>query len=473
MKHKIFLAFMLSFLFAAAYAQKKEKKLTAYAITSPEKGNSKWNEVKLVDLKTGEELQSVYRSSSELPILNARTGKPVVKKDISNNSKEIKDVITIVRVEGDKKLPGDLQPVTVGDNQVRIKKVCYNRISTDKPFATNSAACAYDKKHERLYYVPMSVNQLRYIDLKSKNPSIYYFEDETFGAMSGPGDYNNQITRMAFASDGKGYALTNNGEHLFRFTTKKKAEITDLGALTDDASNGAYSIHSRGGYGGDMVADESGNLYLITANRVVFKINIETKVATWLGTIKGLPRGFTTNGAIVEKGTSIIVCSATATSGYYRFDLTDLQAEKISTGESVFNASDLANSTLISEKKKKKDNKEVTEEPATAKEETTNTEALARTIGDETISASKISIYPNPVTSGTATLLFKEFPAGRYDLQLLDASGKMLSTMNVLISSKVQLQEFRLPLQIAKGNYLVKVTAENGRQLTVEKIIVQ
>ena len=119
-----------------------------------------------------------------------------------------------------------------------------SKVQSDKPFATNSAACAYDKKHDRLYYTPMGINQLRYIDLKSNTPRIYYFEDEPFGALNGPRDIPNQITRMVIASDGNGYALTNDANHLIRFTTKKSTVITDLGPLTDDPANGSVSVHN-------------------------------------------------------------------------------------------------------------------------------------------------------------------------------------------------------------------------------------
>src|SRR4030095_12531389 len=95
---------------------------------------------------------------------------------------------------------------------VRVDGMRMTKTQTDKPFATNSAAAAYDKKHERLYYTPMGINQLRYIDLKSNK--IYYFENESFGTVSGPGDGANQICRMVIASDGNGYALTNDGNHL-------------------------------------------------------------------------------------------------------------------------------------------------------------------------------------------------------------------------------------------------------------------
>ena len=55
--------------------------------------------------------------------------------------------------------------------------------------------------------------------------------------------------------------------------------ITDLGALSDDAGNANSSVHSRKGYGGDMIADASENLYLLTANRNVLKFLLKAK---WL-----------------------------------------------------------------------------------------------------------------------------------------------------------------------------------------------
>lgn len=461
MKHKLLLTLIIAGVAVSAHAQKRSQRTTAYAITSEEKGVSKWNGVRLVDVNTGEEIQSVYQSSMDIPVLNARTGKAIVKKQQELPQTEAKTIVMIDKGDGYK------TPV----KRVIYKTSC-GKVSGDKPFATNSAACAYDKKHERLYYTPMGINQLRYIDLNAKNPSVYYFEDEPFGVLSGPGDVQNQITRMVMGSDGNGYALTNNAEHLIRFTTKKKAVITDLGAITDDASNGKYSVHSQSGYGGDMVADNKDNLYLITANLRVFKINIETRVATYKGMITGLPRGFTTNGAAVESGTNIIVSSATSISGYYKFDLNDLQAQKVSTGESVYNASDLANANLVSEKKKKKDKEE--EQPAEVQQpQTVETATVSKVAPVESLSSSKLTVYPNPVTNGIMRLSFADYPAGRYEVRLMDVTGKLFSSQEVSISNKIQVEQVQLPLQIAKGNYIVKVLGENGNILTTEKIIVQ
>jgi hypothetical protein len=361
----------------------------------------------------------------------------------------------------------DQELAVANGSNVRVKKVVVHNHGNqyDKPFATNSAAMAYDKKHERLYYTPMGINQLRYIDLKSNK--IYYFENEPFGTVSGPGDGANQICRMVIASDGNGYALTNDGNHLIRFTTGKNPVITDLGALTDDASNANFSVHSRKGYGGDMIADASGNLYLLTANRNVFKISIDSKVATHLGTIKGLPDGFSTNGAMVEDESKVIVASSESAIGYYRFDLTTLQAEKVSTAASVFNASDLANERLAFAKKKK-DKKNAEEPKQQMTEEVTKKSPLQNAITNN-----GIAIYPNPATNGFVKVSFTNQPAGRYSLDLLDVTGKLIQSKEVNIRNDMQIEEVRIPKTLSGGSYLLKITGVTNKLSVTNKIVVQ
>jgi len=424
MKRILLLSLSISFI-SVAQAQKKDKQVTAYAITGVQKGATSWTEVRLVDVATGEELQTIYASAAEAEVLNARTGKPVAKKDNAAA-----------------------------------------RVSVDKPFATTSAACAYDKKHNRLYYTPMGINQLRYIDLKAKSPKVYFFEDETFGVVKGKHDVAAQITRMVVASDGNGYALSNDGNHLIRFTIKKKPEVTDLGALTDDLTNGRFSVHSSSSYGGDMIADKQGNLYLITSNRAVYKINIEGMQASYIGSIKGLPSGFSTNGAVATGDSKVIVSSSGNTMGYYSFDLITLQAEQVSNGNTVFNASDLANASFAFEKKKKDEEK--------PKEEITT--VAAKTIPStqqEIIVKNAIAVYPNPVTEGYFNLSFTDQKPGRYQIQFMDVTGKVISVQQANIASKVQVEEFRLPKQVAAGNYLVRVTSDDGTYTNTNKLIVQ
>jgi hypothetical protein len=429
MQQKILLTLICLGTMGLVQAQK-----TAFAITANEKGQSDWKEIRVVDVASGEVLDAVYQSNMELPIFNARTGKAIAAPAATDRAKA----------------------------------------RSMKPFATNSAACAYDKKHDRLYYTPMNIAELRYIDLKGKSPKIYYFEGEKFGALAGPHDVQNQITRMAIGSDGNGYALTNNAQHLVRFTTSKKPEITDLGALTDDPANGYISVSNSGLFGGDMIADNKNNLYLITANRAVFKISIETRVATYKGQIQGVPRGYSTNGAVVLEGTNVLVCSSNATDGYYQFDMTNLQATKV--GGSVYNASDLANGNLLTEKRKKKEDKKpdlVKQDPVV----TTETDKPAETVAkptketEEVIAKNGIAVFPNPVTTGMVKISFGNQPRGRYTVQLLDISARVIHTQEVVVSSKSQLNTFRLPEGIAKGTYLVRVQGTETSHVT--QVVVQ
>src|SRR6187549_1457712 len=456
MKKTLLLLVMISVI-TIAFAQKRKKAeqpLTGYAITAVEKGGKSWKEVRLVNITSGEEIRSIYQSKQETEALNARTGNPIVKKDMTVAKASVKKIVNL-----------DQELAVANGSRVRAVTINSNGNQYDKPFATNSAAMAYDKKHERLYYTPMGINQLRYIDLKSNK--IYYFENESFGTTSGLGDAANQITRMVIASDGNGYALTNDGNHLIRFTTGKNPVITDLGALADDAGNANSSVHSRKGYGGDMIADASENLYLLTANRNVFKISIESKVASYIGAIKGLPEGFSTNGAMVEEGSKVIVASSESAIGYYRFDLTTMQAEKVSTTASVFNASDLANEKLAFAKKKKdKKNSEVSNQQMP--EDVTKKSPLQNAIINN-----GISVYPNPVTNGLVKVSFTDQPVGKYSVELIDITGKMIQSKEINVRGSMHIEEVRIPRSVSGGSYLLKINGVNNTVSFTNKLVVQ
>ncbi len=488
MKQRILLTLVMTSLITCVYAQKKQKndqKLTGFAITAMEKGGRNWKEVRFVDITTGEELRSVYKSDAEVEALNARTGKAVQKKEFKayqsvNRADMMKKIETVsgkkvvnLDDELNKELKTKLKEVRVDNNGnnthiVYVGTSC-QKVQSDKPFATNSAAMAYDKKHERLYYTPMGINQLRYIDLNSGK--VYYFEDESFGKVSGMGDAPNQITRMVIASDGNGYALTNDGRNLIRFTTGKNPEITELGEVSDEMPDAKGSVHSRNGYGGDMVADASGNLYLVQANRNVFKINIESRSAKFLGTIKGLPQGFSTNGAMVEGGSKVIVASSESTVGYYRFDLVTLEAEKISTSSDVFNASDLANGNLAFAKEKKKKDRKNDEEKVETKP--VDPVVTSKNIPAETMAVNGISIYPNPVTNGIVKLAFEDQPAGRYTAQVFDFDGKLIISQEINVQNKMQVAELKIPEIMSRGTYLVKILNEANKISSTTKLVVQ
>lgn len=391
----------------------QQNQTTAYAITSSEKGTFNWTDVKQIDFTTGAVTRSVFDAKqTNFTVFNARTGKEI--KSVTTQNGESTNTTTSV--------------------------------------ASLSAACAYDQRHNRLYYAPLFTNQLRYIDLDETTPKIYYFENEQFIPVTDLNNEANHITRMVIAADGDGYALNNDANHLMRFTTGRKPVITDLGALQDDAVNGENSIHSKTtGWGGDMIADAAGNLYVISAYRQVFKVNIQSKVATWVGRIQGLPATFTTNGAVVDNDGHLIVSSANTAEGYFKVDMHTWQATRIEIKGTVFNASDLANGNL-----------------AFANDNTTSS-LINRAI----LRNDKIALYPNPVATNQVYVSFNTKESGRYTIQLVDLTGKIISERIVQVANGGQVVPVGVKNGLAKGLYLFKVLSNSKKVVFTDKLMVE
>lgn len=324
-------------------------------------------------------------------------------------------------------------------------------------FGTGVAAMSYDKKNNRLYYTPMLIDQLRYLDLKTMK--VFYVTDRSFtGKPQKSPDQGNIVTRMVIASDGNGYAMTNDGRQLIRFSTGKKMDITDLGSLVDNPANSA-SIHSScSSFGGDMIADDNGNLFVLSARNNVFQVNIETKIATHLGTIKGLPANFTTNGAVVNDENKIIIGSATQSASYFAFDHKTLEAVPYKIAGTVWQSSDLANSNLLA-------TRSVNPSPVT--------EVIKPTVDNVAASDSKISIFPNPVTDNNFTLRFNKLEAGNYSVQVTDVTGRQVLQQNISINGDNQAQRINLSSSASKGVYLVKIADAQSKIVFNTKIVVQ
>jgi hypothetical protein len=305
-------ALLASFSFAFTSLQAQNDQF-AYAITDLSKEGAGWNALRRLDLQTG----------------------------------QYSDII----------LNGTSQQITVFDaaSKKQLTQKADARYGTmfHSPFSTGVAAAAYDKKNNRLYFTPMFVDQLRYIDLKTMK--VYYVSDQPFTRLGNMhNDEGKIITRMVIAPDGYGYAITNDGNTFIRFSTGRKARIEQLGALVDDPSNGGISIHNRcSSFGGDMISDDKGNLFILSARNHVFKVNTESKVATHLGNIEGLSANFTTNGAVVDAQGNLIVSSAVDGNTYYVVNPKGWTASPYEAVNGVFKSSDLANSNFLSSKPKK------------------------------------------------------------------------------------------------------------------------
>jgi hypothetical protein len=384
----------------------------AYAITDINKEGVNWSFLRKIDLKTG--------AYSDV-VLNGSDAASMAYDDATK-----------------KQLTEPLKDARFGN-------------LANAAFGTGVAAIALDKKNNRLYYTPMFIDQLRYIDLKSMK--VYFIADvKLTGDNTKAADQSNIITRMTIGDDGYGYALTNDGNHLLKFSTGKKTAVTDLGALVDDPTNKTVSIHnSCSSYGGDMIADDDGNLYLFSNRINVFKINLGTKVATHLGTVAGLPASYTINGAAVDNKNQVLISSAADNSSIYTVDMKTLASTSVKSS-GAWKTADLATSNILAVRKQ--------------------AELIRLIKGFEDIDDGRIQIYPNPVTNNQFTVQFS-LPKGNYTLQIKDVLGRQVSKSSTNITGDGQTENYRLPAVTGKGVYLIKILDHNNRTVLSKKILVQ
>lgn len=363
---------------------------------------------------------------------------------------------------------GEFSPVLLNGNDINfvaydaatktplaapLKDPLYGQLK-NAPFGNGVAAVAFDKKSNRLYFTPMFFDQLRYLDLKTMN--IFYVTDKVLtGHATKSADQGNIVTRMTIGKNGFGYALSNDGKDFVRFATGKSGKIEYLGSLVDDPANNGISIYnSCTSFGGDMIADDAGYLFVISARNHVFKINIESKVATHIGVVTGLPEQYTINGMAVNDQNQIIVSSAMQ-SKLFAVNYQNWNATPVATKGQVWNVADLANSNLL-----------VTSAKSKAIPE------FAKTIPANN-STAKASIYPNPVSNNQFVIQFNELEAGNYTLQVTDVMGRQAKQKQVALSEENQAQTIKLSPAAAKGIYLVQVINQQSQIVFNTKIVVQ
>lgn len=384
----------------------------AYAVTDVTKEGSSWKVLRKLNLKTGE-YSSVLLDGTDF---NTKAFDATSKKELVLNN------------------------------------------GTDKmltsPFTTGVAAIAFDKKHNRLFFTPMGFNQLRYIDLSTMK--VYYVTDQAFSNVTkeqhGPGKI---ISRMVITPDGIGYGISNDASEFIQFTTGAKPMVKQLGSLIDAPENKTISVHnSCTSYGGDIISDDKGNLVLLTGINHVFKVNPETKLASYTGHIEGLPKDFTTNAAVVNSEGQLLLSSAVGNVSNYLLDIKTLKATPFETNNAAYHTSDLANSNYLS----------------------TNKNPF-KTIGSipslKTNLSTAINIYPNPIFEDSKfNVEFKGLKAGNYVVELVDVAGQPTYQRKISLVSKTNTQIISFPPVTAKGLYLVRVVSTDKKQVFEQKLVV-
>lgn len=378
-----------------------------YVLTSP-KGQANWVNIELMNAQKGETVNRVYTAPAEIVSATDYTG------------------------------AASKRPLVDG---YRF------------PTATTVAAAAFVADSKQLFFVPLRVGELRWADVS--NPAAPKFNSISSPVLStlNMDDAANHITRMTVASDKNIYALTNDGNHLIRITTGAQPQITDLGNLVDAEKNGPLTVHSQcSGWGGDMVAGTDGDLYLFSQRFNVYRIDIKTRVATHLGTIKGLPENYTINGAAADQDGNVLVGCSYGNQSMYYVDIEKLTATVAFKGAMLQNASDLASGNLA-------------KRPANNNGQYIN--------GTLTVANQKISMYPNPVTDNRFQLSFEEVTAGVHTIQVLELSGKLLFNRVVNISGPGQFESVELSPTLARGLYMVKVVNSESKTVYTNKVMVQ
>lgn len=401
-KALLFKIFFTIFIFSVFSAHSQEKK-SAYAITDSVRDGVKWNFLRTVDLRTG-----VY-------------------------------------------------------SNILIRLLSGNELSSANPgniFLSNGvAAIAHDKKNKRLYYTPMLIDRLSYIDIKTMTTHVvttHIVTSHFTGLMPKAADQSNIITRMVIADDEKGYGLTNDGRHLISFSTRNNPVITDLGSLVDAPANNEMSVHNAcSSFGGDMIADDEGHLYLFTFGNHVFKITIATRVARYLGTITGLPAGFATSGASVNQNNKVVIVSANDPSGAYVINTRTFAASRLSAGN-TWRTADLANPNILQSDDDHHHDHD--------RELFVNTNASHN---------DSILLFPNPVTSGEFKIQFDNIVSGKYTVEVIDARGQLAVKKEVSTGGKVNVISIALPGSITKGIYIVRMSDQDNKIVFSDKIVVQ
>ena len=393
------LSLLLGAILLTNFAQSQSDRF-AYAITDVQKEGVNWSYLRKLDLRNGQFTDVILNGTDAKQV----AFDAVTKKELSGFATEVNRGF-------------NMQPA----------------------FSSGVAAMAFDRRNNRLWYTPMFIDQLRYIDLRTMK--VYYVTGQDFTGMAKKSaDQGNIITRMTIGDDGNGYAMTNDGAHLIRFSTGKKINVVDLGMLADAPESKGVSVHSScSSFGGDMIADNDGNLYVFSARNYVFKVNIETRVATYLTT-----------------DNKIMLGSAVDANNYYLVNPNDWNATAYPlTGG--WRSSDLANSNLLNTSKPTK--------PAI--------ETVSRVTPVEDLQTNLVQVYPNPVVNNQFVIQFNRLEVGEYTIQVTDVMGRQILQRIVNVGSEDQVETVRLNPASAKGFYLVNVLDKNSKAVFSKKLIVQ
>ncbi len=318
-------------------------------------------------------------------------------------------------------------------------KFSENKSSVHRAQSPMIAALAYDASEKDLIYFPMFSSNMYVLNTRSKKITLV----ENTMMKSSACDIGSHITRMTLGADGNIYAMTNSGSNLYKISKiNNRYTVSDLGPIKDTSPKAEVSLHQmNSGYGGDMIADANGDLLIFAASGNIFRAKLNIMTAEFIGKIKGLPEGYSVNGAAVNAEGNVMLGSSKG--GSYEVNMRDLEAKPLS--ESVkIPVYDLASQYLLNQQK------EVVENKYTG-----------------------IDIYPTKATEGYVNIKITDPNLeGNLIVEIFDARGQKSASKTITAVQRNPEQRMELGA-LLPGMYVSVIKDTNGKQLFSKKILVE
>ena len=241
------------------------------------------------------------------------------------------------------------------------------------------------------------------------------------------------FARMATTPDGSVYALNNAGSDLLKIDATNNT-VTSLGEVKGFSAIFAQFEDSRVSYGGDMIADANGNLYVITARGHIVKIDMNSISAVYVGQIYNLPEQFTTNGAAVLKNNKIMLASSQP-NDFYVVDIDNFKAEHYAAN--TLPVYDLASKYFLkSAPANGIINASITIIPTIVRENYFNVTSATDLQGNSTINiysadGKLMQSQTKQIVSGINTVSIGKVPQGIYLVKILDSNGNAVNTTKI------------------------------------------
>lgn len=276
-----------------------------------------------------------------------------------------------------------------------------------------------------IFYIPMTQSRLMTVNTASKSGTFKEFEKSALNTK----DQGTYFARMTTASDGFMYALNNNGTELLKISPS--GNVQNLGASQGFIAEMKKLSNETHAYGGDMIADVFGNLYVISAAGNVFKLNPNNQSASFTGKIKGLPENYTVNGAAVAKDGSVVLAT-TSDSGFYTLNFDTLEAKF--SADYDLPVYDLSSPYLLKQNQL------------------------------ESLADSNYSLYPTIVKTSELNIVSKVNESTKLDITVWNLNNKLVYSNSVAVQSA---GDFKVNLNgaLQPGIYILKAVNQNGAEV--------